>query len=128
MGVNLKSKILYKTVLYLVKTIPMLTAGIILLNTILSFCFSIDAPILSYIGGVSVFTLLFFYLASYAFRFCLWHRMFIHYITVNWLLNIYDYYIGVPLDDREMFAVYICITGVFLFLILWLRMRCTSKR
>lgn len=120
---------LYKIELYLIKTIPILTAAVYLLNTILSFVFDIDAPILSYIGGVSIFTLMFFYLSSYVFKFCTYHRMFIHYITFNWLLNIYDYYIGVPLNNRNMFALYIIITGLFMFLILYFHQKekCNNK-
>lgn len=120
---------LYKIELYLIKTIPILTATVYLLNTILSFVFDIDAPILSYIGGVSIFTLMFFYLSSYVFKFCTYHRMFIHYITFNWLLNIYDYYIGVPLNNRNMFALYIIITGLFMFLILYFHQKekCNNK-
>lgn len=110
---------LYKVELYLIKVIPVLTAVMALLNTILSFVFDIDAPIISYIGGVSIFTLLFFYLSSYVFKFCVYHRMFIHYITFNWLLNIYDYYIGVPLNNRNMFALYLIVTGIFMLLILY---------
>lgn len=118
---------LYKIELYLIKVIPMLTAAVCLLNTILSFCFGIDAPILSYIGGVSIFTLIFFYLSSYVFRFCEYHRMFIHYITFNWALNIYDYYIGIPLDDRGLFATYMIITGISLFIILYLYLKSRAK-
>ena len=118
---------LYKIELYLIKVIPVLTAAMALLNTILSFVFDIDAPIISYIGGVSVFTLIFFYLSSYVFKFCVYHRMFIHYITFNWLLNIYDYYIGVPLNNRNMFALYIIITGIFMFLILYFHQKEIKK-
>ena len=124
--VRLRSS-LYKIELYLIKVIPVLTAAMALLNTILSFVFDIDAPIISYIGGVSVFTLIFFYLSSYVFKFCVYHRMFIHYITFNWLLNIYDYYIGVPLNNRNMFALYIIITGIFMFLILYFHQKEIKK-
>lgn len=114
---------LYKIELYLVKIIPVCTALIILLNTVLSFWLGMDTPILSYIGGVSIFTIVFFYLSSYVFRFCVYHRMVIHYIALNWIINIYDYYIGIPLDDRELFALYMIIAGIFLFLILFLHQK-----
>ena len=102
--VKLKNS-LYKIELYLIKVIPIFTAAIYLLNTVLSFVFDIDAPILSYLAGVSIFTLMFFYLSSYVFKFCEYHRMFIHYITFNWLLNIYDYYIGVPVTDAGIMTL-----------------------
>ena len=113
------NKVLYKTLLYLLKVIPMVMAFISLLNTIVSY-YGYDWQILAYLSSNSVLTLLFFYVASYVFRFCSYHRMFIHYNTSIWLLNIYDLYIGVPVDDFAMFQIYILIAGVFLFIILCL--------
>lgn len=116
------NKSLYKIELYLIKVIPMVLSGIALLNTVLSYLY-IDVPLLSYLGGVSVLTIAFLYISSYVFRFCAYHRMFIHYITVNWVLNIIDYYIGIPLDNKELFMMYIIITGIFLFIVLYLKLK-----
>ena len=68
-GVNSRSKTLYKLEIVLLKVIPMLLAGIYLSNTILSYVFNIDLIALSYIGGVSLLPLVFLYLSSYAFKF-----------------------------------------------------------
>lgn len=123
---SLRSKILYKTQLYLLKVIPMVMAFIYLLNTVLSY-YDIDLEIFSYLAGNSILTIVFLYIASYVFRFCKYHRMFIHYTTFIWALNIYDLYIGVPLDDRNMFALYLSITGIFLFIILYLYVKSNKK-
>lgn len=119
---QLRSKALYKTVLYLVKIIPLLLSGIYLLNTILSY-FYIDCALFGYIGGTSLFMLIFMYLTSIVFRFCIYHRMFIYYITINWLFNIFDYYIGIPLNNKGMLLLYLIITGLFLFLILYTKFK-----
>lgn len=128
-GANL-NKALYKIQLYLIKVIPMVMTFISLVNTVFSY-YDIDLPILSYIGGYSILTIVFLYLASYVFKFCEYHRMFIHYIVVNWALNIYDAYIGIPLNDRELLITYLTVTGIFLFIILYLyaksHKRTTSK-
>ena len=110
-----------------IKVIPMLLAITALLNTLLSY-FGIDLAILSYIGGVSIFSLVFLYLSSYAFEFCECHRIFLHYVSLNWVLNIYDYYIGIPVSDKEMLMIYFVITGVFLFIILYLHLRTLKNR
>lgn len=120
------NKSLYKMELYLIKIIPMLFAGLSLLNTILSY-FYIDIPLISYIGSVSILTLMFMYLSSYVFKFCIYHRMFIHYTSLNWVLNIIDYYIGIPLSNRGLFIFYMSLTGIFLFLILYLRNEYINK-
>ena len=65
----------------------MLLAFITLLNSILSY-FNIDLVILSYIGGVSLITILFIYVASYIFKFCKYHRIFLYYIVVTWIIKI----------------------------------------
>lgn len=119
---RLKSKYLYKIELYSIKTIPVILAALCLLNMILSY-FYIDVPLLSYIGGNSLFTLAFLYLSSVIFRFCTYHRMFIHYIALNWVLNIIDYYIGIPLSNKDLFLMYIVITGIFMFIILHLHLK-----
>ena len=111
--------LLHSIVIKLLKIIPMLLALTALLNTLLSY-FYMEVPLLSYIGGVSILPLLFLYLSSYAFGFCSYHRMFLHYILANWILNIYDYYIGIPLSDKDLLMMYLIITGIFLFVILYL--------
>lgn len=117
---TLRSKDVYKILLWVIKVIPVLISLMALSNTILSY-FKIDLEIFSYLGGVSVFTLLFLYLSSYVFRFCSYHRMFIHYITVTWIINIYDYYIGISISDRNYLCFQLIVAGIclFLFLILY---------
>lgn len=116
------NKIFYRIELYLIKMIPIAIALIALLNTILSY-FYIEVPLLSYIGGVSLFELMFLYLSSYVFKFCIYHRLPIHYITINWLLNIYDYYIGIPLNNKNLFLMYMIITGITILLILYFKFK-----
>ena len=124
---NINIKGLHKLLLITLKGIPMLLALLCFLNTALSY-FGIDLVVLSYIGGVSVLPLTFLYISSYAFRFCEYHRMFLHYVTINWILNIYDYYIGIPLSDRNLLAMYLIITCVFLFVILYLYLKSRKKK
>lgn len=119
---SLRSKALYKLELYLIKIIPMLMALGNLVNTVLAY-FYIDVPLLSYMCGTSILVLMFLYLSSYVFRFCKYHRMFIHYVTFNWLLNIVDYYIGIPLNSKYLLFVYLIITGITMFIIVYLKFK-----
>lgn len=64
---RLKSKILYKIELFLLKIIPMLMAVCSACNSILSY-FDIEVTIINYIGGVSLLPLIFLYLSSYVFN------------------------------------------------------------
>lgn len=113
------SKLLYKIGLYTIKVIPMIYALLCILNTTLSY-FNINAQILSYIGSVSLITLILLYMLSYIFKFCEYHRMFIHYVTITWILNIVDLYIGIPISDLYYLGIQLIIAGLSLFIILYL--------
>lgn len=124
---SLRSKTLYKVEIGLLKIIPMVLAGIYLSNTILSYFLDIDLIILSYIGGISLLPLIFLYLSSYVFRFCIYHRIFLHYITINELILILDTHIGLPISDLEYFCLQMSVFGISLFLILYLYVK-SNKR
>jgi hypothetical protein len=119
---NLNNKYLYKLFILILKFIPSIIAMIHLLSTILSY-FSIDLVILSYIGSISLLPLLFMYLASYVFKFCSYHRMFLHYSVIINSLNIYDYYIGIPISNMEIIMVHIIISIIFSFIITYLYLK-----
>ena len=116
---RLKSKNLYKVELYLLKIMPMVIALAYLVNTVSSY-FGVDIPILASIAGMSLIPLIFMYISSYVFKFCEYHRMFLHYIAVNDIINIYDWYIGISVTNRELFVLHMSITGISLFIILYL--------
>ena len=124
--VNLRSKVLYKTQLYLLKVIPMVMAFICLLNTFLSY-FDMDIILLSYLGSCSILMIIYLYISSYVFRFCEYHRMFLHYIVVITSLNTYDYYVGIPVSDLCLLMIYQMITGICLFIILYLHVKNNKK-
>ena len=123
---SLRNKNLYKIELYLLKVMPMLLASIYLINTVLSY-YDIIIPALSYIGGLSLIPLVFMYISSYVFRFCSYHRMFLHYIVVNDSINLIDYYYTLPISDWELFILHMSITGMSLFMILYLYVKGHSK-
>ena len=123
---SLKSKVLYKTQLYLLKVIPMVMAFCYLLNSIFSY-YDIDLGFLSYLSGCSILMIIYLYVASYVFRFCEYHRMFLHYVCIIWPINIYDYYLGIPVDDMSLLMIYQIITGVCLFTILYLYVKSHKK-
>lgn len=123
---RLKSKNLYKVELYLLKIMPMVIALAYLVNTVSSY-FGVDIPILASIAGMSLIPLIFMYISSYVFKFCEYHRMFLYYIAVNGIINIYDWYIGISVTNRELFVLHMSITGISLFIILYLYVKSHKK-
>lgn len=120
------NKTLYKIQLYLLKVIPMVMAFICVLNSVLSY-FDIDLPILSYIVGNSFLTIVYFYITSYVFKFCFYHRMFMHYTTITWIINIVDLYIGIPIGDLPYLLLQLIVAGISLFIILYLYVKSNKK-
>ena len=116
------NKILYKIELYLLKIIPMLLALCNLMNTILSY-FGIDVKLFTYIAGIGILPITFLYISSYVFKFCSYHRMFLHYIVVNNVLCYIDYEYGIDISDRDYLSIHLIIAGIFLFIILKLRLK-----
>ena len=112
------NKRLYKITIGALKVIPMLLALCSAVGCLLDL-FGLSGAVLSYIGGMSILPLLFLYLVSYVFKFCIYHRLFLHYITVTLILNTIDLYVGLPLSSRSLLAVHCSLIGGFLFLILY---------
>lgn len=111
-------KDLYKLELLLIKSLPLGIALCYLLNTILSY-FKIDAPILSYLGGMSILPIVFILVSSFVFKFCIYHRLPIYYIIVSDIINYYDLYVGIPISNRGLLILNMIIAGIFIILIVF---------
>jgi len=116
----------HKLLLVVLKFIPMITAMCYLLNTALALI-GIDAPVLSHICGMSLLPWLFILIATYVFKFCAYHRMFLYYILVSDIINIFDYYVGIPLSAYNMVMLHFNIAGIFLFLVLYHYVKCNKE-
>lgn len=112
------NKCLYKLELYVLRIIPILLAICSLLHTIL-FHMGFNTAFLVSLGKVSFLTLGFLYISSYAFHFCGFHRVFLHYIlTVN-IINYVETQFGLPFSNDTMLGIYIAIALMFLFIIIF---------
>jgi hypothetical protein len=110
---TLKSKTMYKSTLILLKVLPMIMSFsylvmFVLANTIESLV------IIPHILGTVIAPLMFVYLASYVFRFCAFHRIFIHYYAFIELLNVTDYYVRIPISDKAITLLHDSVTILFL--------------
>lgn len=120
---SLRSKILYKTEILIIKFIPFILAIVYFINTTLSIC-NIDIPILSYLAGLSLLPWLFILISSFVFRFCIWHRIPLYYILANDLLNIIDSIWEIPLENRPYLGIHIVLFFICFIAIFVLRKKC----
>lgn len=119
MAEKLNKKLVKKLVLA-TKIIPMIIAAIYFLNTTIAFFYGNDIP-LNYIGGVSLLPLLYLYLASYTFKLCEYHRMYLHYIAIITIINIYDYYIGINITNLTYYLLLVGLTVILMFIVIYLK-------
>ena len=119
---GLRNKRLYRIELYILKVIPMVLAGLYALNTILSY-FGIDWQIFSILGGISLFPLAFLYISSYTFRFCKYHRMFLHYVVLNDVICWIDYKFAIPIDNWEYLMIHIIVMFVCISLVVYFKFK-----
>lgn len=123
---SVRSKVTHKVLILVVKYIPMLISIFYMLNTVLCWV-EIDTPVISNIAGVSLLTWLFLYLSSIVFQFCIYHRMFLYYILVTDLINIYDFYLGIPISTVQLLSVHSVIICILLFLLLYIHIKNYDK-
>lgn len=107
----------YKLLILVLKFIPMLTALCYMTSTIFNY-FNYNIEPLSNIGGMSLLTWVFIYLASMVFKFCSYHRMFLWYILVDDLFNIIDYYWSIPISTDNILMLHNIWIGITLFIVL----------
>lgn len=121
-----RSNISHKVLILVVKYIPLIITLCYILNIIL-FKFEIDAPVLSNIAGVSLLTWVFLYLSNIVFKFCIYHRMFLYYILITDLINIYDFYFGIPISVSKLMELHGILIGLLLFSILYIHIKGYDK-
>ncbi len=102
------------------KVLPIFIAIIQFLNVVISFFHGNDIP-LNYIGGISLLPLLYLYLASYTFKLCEYYRMFLHYSVVVNLINIYDFYFGIPITDMDYLLLMVMLTILTMLVVIYLK-------
>lgn len=107
----------YKLLIIVLKFIPILTALCYMSSTIFNY-FGYNIEPLSNIGGMSLLTWLFIYLASIVFNFCSYHRVFLWYIFIDDIFNIIDYYIIIPISTDNILMLHNILIGITLFTVL----------
>nr|DAN01187.1 MAG TPA: hypothetical protein [Crassvirales sp.] len=121
------NKRMYKLELLCVKYVPIIIAAIVLLNAILAR-FDVYVDELNYIAGTSFLTLIPMYISSIVYKFCKYHRMFIHYILTHKIVATIDMYIGILLEDGMLLLLYLIIAGIFAFLALYLHQKYGGRK
>lgn len=109
----MRSVVIYKLELLSVKYVPMLIAFMDFISNILAY-FDIYLDITLFIGGSSILTTIPMYISSCVYKFCIYHKMAIHYIVVNKILAFVDNYFIIPVDDFNLLLLNLIVGGAFI--------------
>jgi hypothetical protein len=116
---NIIDKDLYKFTIYILKILPMIMSFSYLVMFLL-FNYAERYVIIPHIIGTVIAPLLFLYLTSYVFKFCFYHRIFLHYYAFISILNVFDHYICIPLSTGVITFIHDSITILFLITVIFL--------
>ena len=118
---------LKKLFIFLIKYIPVIQmAGIIINNILYSLGNKELSIIIDYIFGNSITTTLLFYICSYIFRFCKWHRLVITCNLMNITITMLDNIIVFPTTNEKQILLYFTIDIIFIILILINKFKCKN--
>lgn len=70
----------------------------------------------SMLGGVSIIPLIFIFLSSYVFQFCIYHRIPLYYVLLNFILSVIDTIIGIPISDLQYLYITLILFGIMICL------------
>lgn len=119
---NLKSKYPYKIFLLILRYLPISLALTSVLNTVFSY-FGIDLEMFSYIGGISIIPLIFIYLATYVFKFCVCQRLFLDYTVLSAAISTYDYHWGIPISNSCIVSLHLILFFVTCCIVMILHLK-----
>lgn len=116
------NKDLYKVTLFILKLLPMIMA-FSYMSIGLCAWLGVGWQIFAHYIGLVITPITFMYICSYLFKFCNYHRVFLHYVAITELVNITDWYFKIPVSNTVMGIIHLIITVVFLitFVIMYIR-------
>ena len=114
--------ILHRLFLMIVKYLPFVIALGYLTTSILH-CFGIICYVIPNLLYMSPITALFIICASFAFRFCIWHRLPIYYALTIHILAIIDYYTAITISSSVLLFAYLVIAVIFILIGMYLKNR-----
>ena len=110
---TINSKNTYKIFLSILKFLPTILAVTKILGLILSYL-GLTSFTLTLFGGTSIALLVILYILSYIFRFCLLHRLSLHYITTITVITSVIYYLDLSIIHNILLYMFSIISGIFI--------------
>lgn len=117
----MKTSLKHRLFLIFAKWIPIVTAMGILFNNTLAYL-NIDnifADIIDFSFGISISYVILMYACSYAFYFCIWHKLIVTYNALTIFIVFLIRYILIDFPELLQLLLYYIAAGVILLLIMY---------
>lgn len=114
-------KISHKISILLLKYIPFIIELLYTINTLLT-PFGIFLPI-GKLCGMSIISMTFLYATSYAFSFCFYHRIFLHYVVLIECLDVLDSIFRFSIHTDIFIIIQLLLFLICAFVALYLHMK-----
>lgn len=111
----MEEKLNKKLLLVLVKYGTWLIGVAYFIQIILN-CFGLYSFVLTYLFSVSIVPIITLIGFSIFLGFCIWHRMPLYYAITLDIINIIDYYIGIPVSNMWMLIICLLLIGLFILI------------
>lgn len=88
--------------------------GVMYFIQIILGCFGIQSVLIMNLCFTPIIPLLTLLAFSIFLGFCIWHRLPLYYALTANVINLIDYYIGIPIINKWMLIIYLLLVGVFI--------------
>ena len=108
----------HKLLIFVLKILPAIMAGSYVIEMI-SIFLGFDTQVLVNFIGMIVAPILFMYLASYVFKFCEYHRIFIHYVLILEILTTVKWYYPVIVTSELVLNISFVLSGLLMLCVVF---------
>ena len=108
----------HKLLIFTLKILPAIMAGSYVIEMISIFLGFGTQVLVNFIGMI-VAPILFMYLASYVFKFCEYHRIFIHYVLILEILTTVKWYYPVIVTSQLVLNVSFFLSGLLMLCVVF---------
>ena len=108
----------HKLLIFVLKILPAIMAGSYVIEMI-SIFLGFGAQVLVNFIGMIVAPILFMYLASYVFKFCEYHRIFIHYVLILEILTTVKWYYPVIVTSQMVLNISFFLSGLLMLCVVF---------
>ena len=86
-------------------------------------CFGIQSILLASLFGVSFVSVTLLILFSVFLGYCIWNRLPLYYVLTTNVVNIVDFYIGIPIAGKWILIVYVLLALIIVLIGAWIKNR-----